>query len=252
MVLDWRLQRQIIIFTVYFLIVFIPVFFIVTSLLSRTPNCFDGIQNNGEEGIDCNGSCSLQCNGTYRDIKINFVRSLKVDENHYDIFALLENFNTEVYFPKVPYTLSFYNDQGVLMGTSTGELFMYPQSRGAVFIPHLELAQNPKTVDLTLGESKGLRFVWQIPRNVSVESWTAQRGANNSLQLVGELKNPNNVSFSNIDVYALLYDETRTVYAVSKTNVVKLLGRQTTGLAFTWGDIESPRNVEFVVVVNAQ
>jgi hypothetical protein len=184
------------------------------------------------------------------------VRSLKVSENVYDIFALFENYNREVYFPKVPYTLSFYNDQGKLMGTSTGELFLYPQSRGAIFIPNINAEQNPKTIDLQLGEHKGLNsslvLGGNIPRNISVESWTAQRGANNSLQLVGELKNPNNSTYRNIDVYAMLYDDTKTVYAVSKTNVASLGGRQTVGVSFTWGDLQSPRNVEFIVIVNEQ
>ena len=250
MELNWRIQRQIIIFTIYFLIVFIPVFWIYYSLLSKSQTCFDGIQNNAETGVDCNGACSLQCNGTYRDVKINFVRSLKVSENVYDIFALIENFNTEIYFPNVPYVLNFYNDEGKLMGTSTGAMSLFPQSKGVIFIPSLEILQNPKTVDLQLGEHKALKYYGNQPKNISVESWQAQRGANNSLQLVGELKNPNNNEFRDIDVYALLYDETKTVYAVSGTKVVSLGGRQTTGVSFTWGDIFSPRNVEFVVVVN--
>jgi hypothetical protein len=129
---------------------------------------------------------------------------------------------------------------------------LYPQSRGAVFIPNLEIFQNPKTIDLQLGEYKALKFTDLLPRNISIESWTAQRGANNSLQLVGELKNPNNQAYKNIDVYAMLYDDTKTVYAVSKTNVVSLGGRQTVGVSFTWGDLQSPRNVEFVVVINKQ
>jgi hypothetical protein len=247
--LDWRIQRQIIIFFIYFLIVFIPVVFISYNLLKKSPSCFDGIQNNQEEGVDCNGSCSLQCVNSYKEIKTNFVRSLAVSENLYDIFALVENYNTDIYFPNVPYTLSFYSDQGKLLGTSTGAMSLYPQSKGVVFIPSLEIMQKPKTIDFQLGEHKALKFTGDFPRNVTVESWQAQRGANNSLQLVGELKNPNNIEYRNISVYALLYDDTRTVYAVSGTKVISLGGRQTTGVTFTWGDIISPRNVEFVVVV---
>lgn len=249
MQLNWRIQRQVIIFTIYFLIVFIPVVFISYNLLKKSPSCFDGIQNNLEEGVDCNGTCQLQCNGTYRDVKINFVRGLKVSENVYDIFALLENYNTEIYFPNIPYNLNFYNDEGKLMGTTTGAFSLFPQSKGVIFLPALSLLQNPKTIDLSLGEHKAMSFNGDQPKNISVSNWQAQRGANNSLQLVGELKNPNNNSFNNISVYALLYDDTKTVYAVSATKVVSLGGRQTTGVTFSWGDILSPKNVEFVVVV---
>lgn len=249
MELNWRSQRQIIIFSVYFLIIFIPISIITYNLLSKPATCFDSIQNNKEEGVDCNGACELQCVGTYRDVKVNFVRSLKVSDNVYDIFALIENYNTEVYFPNIPYDLSFYNDQGKLMGSSTGSISVYPQSKGAVFIPNLELMQNPKTVDLTLGEYKAMKYLGDQPKNITVASWQAQRGANNSLQLVGELKNPNNVGYRNISVYALLYDETKTVYAVSGTKVTSIGGRENRGVSFTWGDINSPRNVEFIVIV---
>jgi hypothetical protein len=69
---------------------------------------------------------------------------------------------------------------------------------------------------------------------------------------VGEIKNPNNQEVRNLDVYAMLYDDTRTVYAVSKTKIFSIKGREKTAVAFTWGDILTPANVEFVVVINQE
>jgi hypothetical protein len=48
---------------------------------------------------------------------------------------------------------------------------MRPRCIGAAF----NILQNPKTVDLTLGEHKALSFKRDYPRNISVENWTAQR-----------------------------------------------------------------------------
>lgn len=253
MELNWRSQRQIIVFASYFLIVFIPVALIVFMLLRKSPSCFDGLRNNDEEGVDCGGTmCELRCDGTYRDIKVNFTRGMKVDEGRYDIFALLENYNTEVYFPNVPYSLSFYSVEGKLLGNATGSISIYPQRRGAIYLPSLELAQEPKTIDFSIEDHKALSFKnpESIPQDVSVENWASQRGANNSLQVVGELKNPNNKEVKNLDVYALLYDDTKTVYAVSKTKVYSLKGREKMAVTFTWGNVLSPANVDFVVVFN--
>lgn len=250
MELNWRSQRQIIIFSIYFLIIFIPFAFITYNILKKSPSCFDGVQNANEEGIDCNGSCQLRCEGTYRDVKINFVRGLKVSENVYDIFALVENYNTEISFPNVPYSLTFYSNEGKVLGNATGSLALLPRSKGAIYLPSLQLSQEPKTIDLSLESHKALAFpdIETIPQNISVENWQAQRGANNSLQVVGEIKNPNNKQVKNITAYALLYDDTKTVYAVSRTKIVSLAGREKAGIAFTWGDILTPTNVDFIVV----
>jgi hypothetical protein len=250
--MDWRIQRQIIIFSIYFLIVALPVALTVFLLLRKTSSCFDGLQNGAEEGVDCNGSCELRCDGTYRDVRVNFSRGLKVDEGVYDIFALLENYNENVSFPNVPYNISFYSSEGKLLGTASGSLALLPQTKSAIYLPNLKIAQEPKTIDLSLLPHKGMGFydLESIPKNISVESWQAQRGANNSLQVVGEIKNPNNQEVKNLEVYAMLYDDTRTVYAVSKTKVYSVKGREKTAVAFTWGDILTPTNVEFLVVIN--
>jgi hypothetical protein len=250
MELDWRMQRQIIIFAIYFLIVFVPVGVVSYSLLRTTSSCYDGIQNGDEGGKDCGGSCQLRCDGTYKDIKIDFTRAMKVDENIYDVFALLENYNENVSFPNVPYTISFYSGQGKLLGSASGTLALLPQTKAAIYLPNLSMTQEPKTIDLTLEPHKALAFYETdtIPKEVSVQNWQAQRGANNSLQLVGQLKNPYNQEVKNITVYALLLDDTRTVYAVSRTQVDSLKGREDTAVVFTWGNIVTPTNADFVVV----
>jgi hypothetical protein len=224
----------------------------VYSLLKTTSNCFDKLQNGDETGVDCGGSCQLRCDGTYRDIKINFARGMKVDEGRYDIFALLENFNTNVTFPKVPYEVKFYSAEGKLLGAASGTLQVFPQSKAAIYLPNLRMNQDPKTIDLSLQPHRALAFynTDSLPKQVSVENWQAQRGANNSLQVIGELKNPYNQEVKNMTVYAMLYDDTRTVYAVSKTEVPSVLGRQKTAVTFTWGNVITPTNADFIVVFN--
>lgn len=248
---SWRVQRQIIIFTIYFFIVTIPVTYIALKLLEKSPTCFDNIKNQNEENVDCNGVCSLMCAGTYRDVKVNFTRGLYVSPNKYDIFALLENFNESVDFPVVPYTVYFYSYEGKLLGNATGTTSITARSRAAVYLANLDISQEPKTIELNLATHTAIRATNTEPKNLlTVKNWQAQRGASDSLSVIGELSNPYNESVSNLDVYALIYDDTKTVYAVSKTVVRSIKGREKQAVAFTWGNIKSPANVEFVVVQN--
>jgi nitric oxide reductase large subunit len=65
--------------------------------------------------------------------------------------------------------------------------------------------------------------------------------------VVVKVENSSVKEFSDIDVYAMLYDDTNTVYAVGKTVLSNIKGRESTAAVFTWGDIASPANADFIV-----
>jgi hypothetical protein len=246
--ISWRLQRQILIFTTYFLIATLPFIYIVSRLLSQSVSCFDGKQNGDETAVDCGGSCNLRCDGTYKSLKVNFTRVLKSDENRYDVFALIENFNPNISFPKVPYNASIYSSEGILLLSASGTISVNPSSQAVVYLPNLEMRQIPKIIDFNLSKHNAILQINNNPNRINVNTWTSQKGVNNTLQLIGELVNPFSSSANNVSIYALLYDDTRTVYAVGKTKIKSLKGREKTAIAYTWGDLPKPTNVEFVLV----
>jgi hypothetical protein len=237
------------IWTIYALIILIPASILTINLLSTQNSCFDKKQNGDETGSDCGGSCSLRCDGTYKDIKVNFSRVLPVSENRYDVFALMENFNNDVSFPKVPYNLNIYSSEGILLASAKGGFAINPQSRAIVYIPNLEIKQKPKIIDFNLEKHSALKiFAYENKNNLSVSTWQAQKGVGDTLQVIGELENKTTKAVSNSTTYALLYDETRTVYAVGRTQNSNVKGREKTVIAYTWGDLPKPTNVEFITV----
>lgn len=246
--ISWRLQRQMLIFTIYALIIILPVAYIVFRLLSQSASCFDGKLNGDETGVDCGGACSLRCDGTYKSLKVNFTRVLKVDENKYDVFALIENFNPTVAFPKVPYNASIYSSEGILLLSASGTLSVNPSAQAVVYLPNLEIKQVPKIIDFNLSKHNAILQINNNPNKINVSTWTSQKGVNDTLQVIGELVNPFSSSANNVSIYALLYDDTRTVYAVGKTRIKTLKGREKTAIAYTWGNLPKPTNVEFVLV----
>lgn len=218
-------------------------------MLQKTETCFDGIQNQDEIGIDCGGVCSLQCKGTYKDAKVAFARGVPVDLDTYNVFALLENSNTDIFFPKIPYTVKAYNKDGQLLVTASGTTALLSANRSLIYIPKLIMKQRPSIVDVDIDPSYvGIKQIdFKLQQSVKTYSWTAQRGANNTLQVVVKVENQSVNTFSDVIVYALLYDDTRTAYAVGKTVLPNVKGRESTAAVFTWGNLPAPANADFIV-----
>ncbi len=246
--MTWRANRQFIIFLIYFFVISIPIILMALFFLTKENTCFDKVQNGDEIGIDCGGTCSLQCLGTYKNPKIIFSRALKVSENKYNIFALLENYNKDVYFPLIPYSISGYNASGTLLLTASGTTNIFQSTQGVIFIPNVSMKQTPRIIDLNLGDYKGFKSVEnEVKTNVQTGAWKNQRISGNNLQVVAELKNTGIKGVSAIEVYAMLYDDTKTVYAVGKTFVSSLAGRTNSAVVFTWGNIKDPTKIDFII-----
>lgn len=218
-------------------------------MLQKNETCFDGLQNQDEQGVDCNGVCSLQCKGSYREPKVVFARGVPVDVNTYNVFALLENANTNVYFPKIPYTVKAHNKEGNLLVTASGTTALLSANKSLLYIPKLFMKQAPAIVDVDLDPSYiGLKQTdFKLQQSIKTSAWTAQRGANNTLQVVVKVENKSVNEFSDIEIYALLYDDTKTVYAVGKTVLSSIKGRESTAAVFTWGNLPAPANADFIV-----
>lgn len=246
---SWRVGRQILIFTIYFLVISLPFVIFAYYMLSKQETCFDTILNQDETGVDCGGVCSMQCKGSYSNLKVVFSRAMPVSPGKFNFFALLENYNQDIEFPKVPYTVKLFNDESQLLVSATGTTKSYPNSRSAIFLPSLQMQQIPKIVDLNIGNYEAIKSSENnIQKNVRSGAWVAQRASNNSLQVVVKIKNNDVTSVSDFDVYALLYDTTKTVYAVGKSYVSTLDGRGETAAVFTWGNLPDPANADFIIV----
>jgi hypothetical protein len=246
---SWRTSRQIITFFIYFVILSLPFIIFAYFMLQKTETCFDGILNQDEKGIDCSGVCSLQCKGSYKDVKVSFARGMPTDVDLYNIFALLENSNAKVYFPRIPYTVKAYNRDGQLLVSASGTTSVLAGGRSAIYIPKLAMKQPPTIVDVNIEPTyvalKQDNF--DLQNSIKTSAWTAQRGANQTLQVVVKVENQSVKQFSNVTVYTMLYDDTRTVYAVGKTLLPVINGRENTAAVFTWGNLPAPANADFVI-----
>ena len=235
---QWSIRRKRIIlsFIVLLLIVLIglPIFF----LFYRTPTCFDNRQNGDETGVDCGGSCQLLCTAeSLPIISKGDPRILKIADNTFETVALVENPNANADIYKAGYTFKLYDATGVVpIKVIEGETYV-PKGKTFVIFEgpfNLEEGVTPTRVAF---EWKRESFVWR--KNVIEAPEIVVRDMNLSREDTSPRLNANieNISLenvSNIDLVALIYDETGNIFAASKTFIDVLPMRGSVPVVFTW------------------
>src|SRR3989344_1803184 len=128
-----RRKRIILSIVVFVLIVVIgvPVFF----LFYRTPTCFDDKQNGNEVGIDCGGSCQLLCRAESLPLVLKGdPRILKVQDNTFEVVALIENSNTSGEISQAGYVVKLYSlGSTIPVKIIEGESYIPKASTFAIF-----------------------------------------------------------------------------------------------------------------------
>ena len=252
---DWsRNRKRFILFLIFFVVVVligVPVFF----LFYRTPSCFDGKQNGDETGIDCGGSCQLLCSAESLPlISKGDPKVLNIAPSVFEIVALMENPNASGEVYRAGYTFKLYDAISVIpIKVVEGETFI---PRGATFAVFegpftLEAGINPTRATL---EWKEQGFIWrentaQTPL-LKVSDLNFSR-ENSSPRLDANIENTSLGSVSNIDLVALVYNETGSIFAASKTFVDILSAGEEVPLVFTspMPFSQTPFNVEIITRV---
>jgi hypothetical protein len=235
---QWSIRRKRIIlsFIVLILIVLIgvPVFF----LLYRTPTCFDNKQNGDETGVDCGGSCQLLCTAeSLPIISKGDPRILEIADNTFETVALMENPNVNADIYRAGYTFKLYDAVGIVpIKVIEGETYV-PKGKTFVIFEgpfNLEDGVIPTRV---VFEWKRESLVWRkniietpeiVVRDVNLSR------ENTSPRLSANIENISLENVSNVDLTALIYDETDNIFAVSKTFIDVLPMRGSTPVVFTW------------------
>ncbi|PIQ66537.1 MAG: hypothetical protein COV96_00935 [Candidatus Zambryskibacteria bacterium CG11_big_fil_rev_8_21_14_0_20_42_18] len=235
---QWSIERKRIIFSIVALalvtLIGAPLFF----WLYDAPTCFDTKQNGDETGIDCGGSCRLLCTAESLPLVLNGdPRVLKVSENTFEVVVSVNNTNTlgEIY--RAGYTFKVYEAQNTIpIKVIEGDTFVPKGATFAIFEGPFNLGEGVKPTRVTF-EWKEDSLVWQ--KNVSPVPELKVEGLNLSREITSPHLDANitNLSLenvSNIDLIAIVSDESGNIYAASKTFIETLPAGKTAPLVFTW------------------
>jgi len=235
---EWSKRRKRIIFSIIVtaLVVLIgaPLFF----LFYRAPTCFDGKHNGDETGIDCGGSCQLLCRAeSLSPIIKGDPRILSLTNSSFEVVALIENPNVDAEIHRARYSIKLYARDSILpIKTIEGETYV---PKGATFA----IFEGPFAIDSGALPAKAV-FVWDDqslfwqkdlkprPELVITNINLSRKDTNPRLEAVIENRSLERVS--NIDITALISDQTGSIFAASKTFIDTLPAGGESPVVFTW------------------
>lgn len=235
--MTWGAKRQV--SYLFFLLVILAIlgYFFVLPYFDKDPTCFDGRQNGVETGVDCGGNCLLACENEVDQVSVLWSRVFKVVDGRYNAVAYLENLNENNAVYKVKYKFRFADKNNIYIGSRTGEAYIPPRGKFAIFEPAIglgnsvpvyvsfEFIQKPIWVQVDVEKNRQLKI---ITSNIVLED------EENTPKLSAVLLNKSLFFIPNIQVLAILYDEYGNAINASSTVVDILRPEEKSTVIFTW------------------
>lgn len=232
-----KTRKRIILFIVLsalILIVGLPGFLI----FYKAPSCSDGRHNGDENGVDCGGSCQRVCAPESLPIIVDGdPRILKVSDQAYLVVALLENPNLDAEVKKARYILRLYGNESFNpVKTIEGETYI---PRGGSLV----LFEGPFTTDANIPPTRAVlewvqsSLLWEKTNRPSINLSVADNNltrTDSSPRLEVKVKNLSLERANNIELTALVSDESGSIFAASKTFITSLNSGDETQAVFIW------------------
>lgn len=132
---SWSSKRKtsyaIAVISAVILFVAVPVFL----YFYKAPTCFDNKMNGDETGLDCGGSCARLCQSAFLPPRIEWggAKIEKHSDGLYNVAAYIVNPNIDGAAENVPYKMSLYDAQGILIIEKEGTMTLYPHRNSLAF-----------------------------------------------------------------------------------------------------------------------
>ena len=246
MSLDWRLKRQ---FFYIGILSLIPLAIIVYLVFGVVPDatCFDNKQNQREEGVDCSGPCK-PCLENLTEPVVLWTRLFKLADGAYEVAALIENTHNFASVDRFFYRVKIYSPDNIVIGIKEGETFINPNEKFLILDPSFATGQRAPARALVEFDPVKWRYAEYTPPNVVVVSRDFLLEPQPRLSAL--LRNNDLFALNNLQVAAILSDESGKVVGASLTNLDKIEGQSDRTISFSWPKtaIEGePKNIEILI-----
>lgn len=235
---QWSRTRKKIILSIILFVLLILVGLPIFLLTYTEPGCADGKQNGDETGVDCGGSCQRLCAPESLPLLVKGdPRILTVATSTYEVVALLQNPNSDAGIARARYVFKLFSAGAVVPVKSIeGTAYIPPGTSLAIFEGPFVIEEGSVPTRATL-EWEESALVWDksiAPSpQIEIRSKTLTR-ADSAPRLEVVLVNPTLGSMKNLDLTAVLYDESGSVFSASLTFIELLEPGQTAQALFTW------------------
>ena len=251
--MSWAGRRRLIILIIVGAVVvaFLATLFI--STLYKAPSCSDGVQNQGEAGIDCGGPCYYRCTDEEQQPTTLFTKAVQNGEGRTDVIAEVENQNPDAAAKNVPYTITLYGPNQVVINQVSGTLDLPPSASVPLFMPGVSSGSQP-VADAFLEIATSSYQWFSMPtdtRIVPTVSTPRLGGTAFAPRVEAVLTNPSVTPLSNVRAIVFVHDSTGDIIAASATVVASIPGQGTVPVTFTWNAPFSgvPALIEVIPVI---
>jgi hypothetical protein len=218
-------------------VVVMVAFILFIPRLQREPTCFDGKQNGSETGVDCGGQCPLYCVGEALPLVVSWSRALEVVPGRYNLVALVENQNTQASVYKIDYEFRLYDEDNLFITSRTGETFVNPNTKFAVFEPAVSTGNRDAlraTFEFT-STPQWIRVPDDQVRKYSLSATIGQTEIEPGQSTISATVSNNSFfDLENVEVHAIVYDQQDNAIASSRTVLDRLPKRGSEDVVFTW------------------
>lgn len=197
------------------------------------PTCFDGLLNGDEHDVDCGGSCERICAVEIIPPRVVWAESFRITDGQYNAVAYVENRNTGIGTPKLTYTMTLKDAEGVITERTGSTVFppgsVYPLFEGKILTGDRVPTQTIVTFAPTVVWQKGSlsREQFELKRRDLLQVDTTPR-------LTAELYNKTLEEARDVEIVATIFDAGKRPLTASRTVVPLFAGRSTETVVFTW------------------
>lgn len=206
---------------------------VYASYLYEPAGCFDLTHNGEERGVDCGGACTRICSVDVLPPSISWVQSFRVVEGQYNAVAYVENRNLNAGTPEIGYTLSLYDNEG-LITERKGVTVLPPDSVYPIFEGRIATGGRVPTQTFIELEDD---VVW-LPAEEGREQFVIEerelKSADSEPRLDAKITNNSVVEARDVEIVATIFDVKRNALTSSRTVVPFFRGRTTEDVVFTW------------------
>lgn len=241
--MDKYQKKQFKIGLVYLLIFVIIAGGVYLIIGQKVPSCSDGIQNQGEAGIDCGVPCALCPWQLQKDLEIISSEAIKTKDNYVDLVAKIKNPNPDFGAKTFSYVFSLYDSQGSLIVSQEGVSYILPretryiiEQKVLVYSARSDLASASDLIHRV--EFKVTSVVWkelvgyQEPE-LLIKNPGFEQSEDFSLA-IGTVENRSNYDFSQIDVWAILFDKDSKILGAGKIELKTVLSKEDRYFEISW------------------
>jgi hypothetical protein len=251
--MSWAGRRRLVILIIIGAVVVAFLSIVLISALYKAPSCSDGVQNQGEAGIDCGGPCALLCSAQEQPPTVLFTKTVTNGEGRIDVVADVENKNSDAAAKNVPYVITLYDANQMLIGQASGMLDLPPNASVPVFAP--SVASGNQAVKGAFLDIDPTSLQWfSMPTDTRVVPTIVTAGLGGTIsapRVEATLANPSTAPLTNVQVIVFVHDGAGNIIASSATVVPTIPAQGQATAFFTWNGAFSgvPGPIEAIPVI---